>query len=72
MWFKAVMIVLLIFIVMNLGFALTHMLKDPNSTRTVRSLTWRIGLSILLFALLIIGAKFGWIEPHAGGFESSR
>ena len=28
------------------------------------SLTWRISLSLVLFALLILGYYLGWITPH--------
>ena len=29
----------------------------------VKALAWRIGLSVALFALLIIGYFLGWIDP---------
>ena len=32
--------------------------------RTVKALTWRIGISLFLFILLMIGAATGLIEPH--------
>lgn len=70
MWFKFVLIALLVIIVVNLGFALVYMLKDSGtSSRMLKSLTWRIGLSMVLFVLLIVGAQLGWIQPHPGGFE---
>ena len=70
MLFKTIVVILLLFILASLGFALVYMLKEPKtSTRMLKSLTWRIGLSLLLFALLIIGAELGWIEPHPSGFE---
>jgi hypothetical protein len=34
---------------------------SPDRTRVVRRLTWRIGLSILLFVLLLISLRLGWI-----------
>jgi len=40
--------------------------KD-DSTRVVKALTWRIGLSIVVFILLLIGFMFGWITPHPVG-----
>jgi hypothetical protein len=41
------------------------MYKDQGkSDRAVRALTWRIGMSIFLFILLMIGAYTGLIEPH--------
>jgi len=36
----------------------------PDSKKTVNSLSWRIGLSIGLFVLIVVGMYFGWIEPH--------
>jgi hypothetical protein len=33
----------------------------------VRALTVRIGLSILLFIVLWLTWKLGWIEPHGVG-----
>ncbi|WP_196140073.1 twin transmembrane helix small protein [Aliikangiella sp. G2MR2-5] len=37
---------------------------EKNSDKTVKNLSWRIGLSILLFVLLIIGVYTGIIDPH--------
>ena len=49
----------------NLGAALFHMMTDKSeSGRMAKSLTWRIGLSIGLIALVVIGILAGWIEPH--------
>ena len=42
-----------------------HMMTDKGqSGRMAQSLTWRIGLSIGLIALVIVGILTGWIEPH--------
>ena len=39
-----------------------YLVKDKGQgTRTVRSLTFRIGLSMLLFALLMLGTYMGFI-----------
>lgn len=41
-----------------------YLVKDRSGTdRTVKALTWRIGLSVALFALLMLGYHLGWIEP---------
>ncbi len=41
------------------------MMKDKGkSDRTVKALTWRIGISIALFVILLIGQATGLIEPH--------
>jgi DUF2909 family protein len=56
---------LLICIVVSLGKAMFHMSSGPDqSARTVQALSWRIGMSIALFALLMLGAKLHWISPH--------
>ncbi|MDQ1121198.1 MULTISPECIES: twin transmembrane helix small protein [Pseudoxanthomonas] len=58
----------LIMIVWNLGAGLYYLLIDRGqTTRTVRSLTWRIGLSVTLFALVVLGIWSGWIKPHGIG-----
>jgi succinate dehydrogenase/fumarate reductase cytochrome b subunit len=52
-------------IVYNLGAGCYYMLHDKGaSTRAVRALSWRIGLSLLLIALIGIGIKTGYIHPH--------
>ena len=44
------------------------MLVDKGRTkRTVRALTWRIGLSVALILLVILGIYTGWIKPHGVG-----
>jgi hypothetical protein len=44
------------------------MVRDQGrSTRTVKALTWRIGLSLALFLLLLAGYYFGLLKPHGIG-----
>lgn len=51
---RIVILVLLALILASLGSALVFLLRDRGQgLRTVKALTWRIGLSFLLFALLI-------------------
>ena len=53
------------FAVFSLGHAMFAMASGPDqSGKVVRALTWRISLSVLAFALLMIGWKLGWIEPN--------
>jgi hypothetical protein len=60
-----VIIVLLVGIVASLGHALSSMASGPaRAQRMVQALTVRIGLSVGLFVLLLVGYHFGWIEPH--------
>lgn len=52
-------------IVYNLGAALYYMLVDRGeSRRTVRALTRRIALSVLLISLVGLGIYTGVIKPH--------
>ena len=65
MLFKAIIVILLLMILVSLGQALYHMVrKDRNPDGVVNSLTYRIGLSVLLFALIILGSFMGSITPH--------
>jgi hypothetical protein len=58
-------IVFLVAIVVSLGHALSSMSSGPDrSQRMVQALTVRISLSVALFALLLVGYHFGWIQPH--------
>ena len=60
-------IVLLVVIVVSLGHALSSMSSGPDrSQRMAQALTVRISLSVALFALLLVGYHFGWIQPHGG------
>jgi hypothetical protein len=50
----------------SLASALYYLIRDKgHSDRTVRALTWRIGLSITLFVLLMAGYYTG-IIPRGG------
>jgi hypothetical protein len=65
--FKVIVIVLLGCIVASLGKALFHMSSGPNqSGEMVQALYWRIGLSLLLFVLLMTGYHLHMISPHGG------
>ncbi|HNR92792.1 MAG TPA: twin transmembrane helix small protein [Dokdonella sp.] len=65
---KIIIIVFLVAIVWNLGAGLYYMMTDKGgSDRTVKALTRRIGLSVLLIVLVIIGIATGVIQPHGVG-----
>jgi hypothetical protein len=50
------------------GFAFFFLVRDKgDGDRTVKRLTWRIGLSLVLFLLLWGAYQLGWIEPSSGG-----
>ena len=60
---KWIIPIVLLMIVASLGSALYYMMKDKgNSTRMVRSLMLRIGLSVRLFLGILVAHYFGFIE----------
>ena len=68
MLIKVLIVLFLIVIVYNLGAGLFYMMTDKGKTdRTVRALTWRIGLSVFLILLVIVGLMTGAIQPHGVG-----
>jgi len=60
-------IVALIAIVASLASALFHLSRSGDSAKLARALTVRIGLSLALFALLMLAWYFGLIAPHGVG-----
>jgi len=64
MIFKIVIVSLLAVVLISLACALVAMVKGDNSGKMLRSLTWRIGLSVAIFILLLIGQATGLITPH--------
>jgi hypothetical protein len=59
---KIIVILFLIFIVGSLFSALYFLVRDKGQgTRTVKALTVRITLSVILFALLMLGIYTGLI-----------
>jgi cytochrome b561 len=58
-------IAVLIAIIWSLGSALVQLSRGKgDSQKMLRALTWRIGLSVALFLLLLIAWKMGYIRPH--------
>jgi hypothetical protein len=65
MFLKIIVIVMLLLIFASLFSALVFLFKDKGrGTRTAKALTWRIGLSMTLFLLLMAGFYFGIIPPQ--------
>ena len=65
MIFKVVVLVLLAVVLISLGSALYHLVSNKgDSDKLLKSLTWRIGLSVFIFILLFIGQAIGLIVPH--------
>ena len=64
---KILIIIFLVTILYSLGSALIFLVKDRGEgDRTVNRLTWRIGLSLILFLFLWGAYQLGWIEPNSG------
>jgi Protein of unknown function (DUF2909) len=64
MEFKFFVIAMLVLILLSLGNALFHLSsKKGDSRKMVKALSWRIGLSVLLFLILILGYYGGWVHP---------
>lgn len=56
------------FAVFSLAQAMFAMARGPDhSGNVVRALTRRIGISVLLFVVLMAGWKLGFIQPHGVG-----
>lgn len=66
MFTKLFIIIVMLVILLALGSSLFFLVRDKGTTtRTVKALTWRIGLSLALFLFLMLSFSMGWITPHA-------
>ena len=62
---KIIIVFLLALILISLGAGMFSLIKDRgDSDRTVKFLTFRIALSILVFVLIAVSFYMGWIQPH--------
>lgn len=62
---KTIAIVIAIAILVSLGSALFYLLHRNHDPRALaKALTFRIGLSLLLFCFILIAFTMGWIQPH--------
>jgi hypothetical protein len=62
---KAIIVLVLFIIIGSLFSGLFYLIRDKGtSERTVRALTVRISLSVLLFILLMVGYATGLLQPH--------
>jgi hypothetical protein len=65
MWINIVVVLAFIAILVSLGSALFFLVNDRgDSRRSVKALTWRVGLSIGLFVFIMAMIGLGLIEPH--------
>lgn len=64
---KILIIIVLFAIVFSLGSALFHLSKGSgDSKKMVKALSIRVGLSLVLFILLMAAWYAGIITPHGG------
>ncbi len=62
---RYVILAFVVVILAALFSGLFFLVRDQGrSTRTVKALSWRVGLSLALFLLLLAGYYLGLIEPH--------
>jgi len=68
MLMKIIVLLVLAFIIYSLFSGLFYLVRDKGqSTRVVKALTWRVGLSVVLFLILMIAFHMGWLMPHVSG-----
>lgn len=64
---KFLIILFFLVIFYSLASSFWFLIRDKGEgDRTVRRLTWRIGLSLVLFLFLWGAYQMGWIEPSSG------
>ncbi|MGR9088484.1 MAG: twin transmembrane helix small protein [Gammaproteobacteria bacterium] len=67
---KSIVILVFILILFNLGSALNQLVRHKNrehSEKMAKALTWRISLSVLLFAVVFVLILTGVFKPHGIG-----
>ncbi len=61
---KILVAIAFILIIGSLASALVFLMRDKGrSNRTVHALALRVGFSVLLFVLLLVSYRMGWIQP---------
>ncbi len=65
MWLKLILVVLLILVVYNLFSSFYYLMSSKGQNlEVVRRLTWRIGLSLLAFSIVMIAYMMGLLRPN--------
>jgi len=66
MFTKTIIFIVMLVILGSLASGLFFLVRDEGKTKhTVKALSWRIGLSLVLFLFLFLAFSLGWIHPHA-------
>ena len=69
---KSIIIIAFMLIIISLGSALFHLVShktQESSEKTIKALTFRITLSILLFVFIFIALITGAFKPHGLGMQ---
>lgn len=65
MFFKLIILIIIAVILLSLGTGMFYLVRHKDDSESlVKALTWRIGLSVFLFILLLLAFAMGWIKPH--------
>jgi len=68
MLMKIIIILFLITILYSLASSFFFLVKDKGEgDRTVRRLSWRVGLSLVLFIFLWVAHLMGWLDTNPQG-----
>ena len=63
---KTIIFIAMLVIIISLASGLVFLVRDQGNTkRTVKALSWRISISLVLFIFLFIAYSLGWINPHS-------
>lgn len=69
---KSIAIAAFISIIISLGVALFNLVKNKDqeqSEKTLKALTFRIALSVILFVFIFIALAAGLLHPHGLGVQ---
>jgi len=66
---KIIVLGFIVAILYSLGSALFFLVREKQGSkqdadRVVKALSWRIGLSFVLFIMIMVAFALGWIVPH--------
>lgn len=64
MLIKIIILLLFGWILFSLAQALFFLLSKKSSIQVAKALSWRISLSLGVFAFLLLAFAWGWIKPH--------
>lgn len=64
MFIKVFIVIAMLAVLFSLFRSLYFLTTEKDSKKTAKNLSWRIGISLLLFILIVIGIYTGAIEPH--------